>query len=44
MTINDVTITLYNVVKFDLWGSNTIPAGGNLILTQTSGNNIDSSD
>ena len=26
---------------FALWGTNTIPAGGRLILAQTSGNNFD---
>ena len=44
VTINDVTITLFGGQKFDLWGSNTIPAGGNLILTQTNSYNLDSSD
>jgi hypothetical protein len=29
---------------FALWGTNTIPAGGILIVAQTSGNNFDGSD
>ena len=29
---------------FDLWGSNVIPPGGNLILSQTNGQNFDTSD
>jgi len=44
VTINDVTILLPGGQKFDLWGSNTVPAGGNLILTQTGSYNFDTSD
>jgi uncharacterized membrane protein len=44
ITVNDVSVTRPDGVQYDLWGSNIVPAGGNLILTQTSGNNFDSSD
>jgi uncharacterized membrane protein/transglutaminase-like putative cysteine protease len=44
VTINDVTVTLFGGQTFDLWGSNTIPAGANLILAQTNSYNFDSSD
>jgi uncharacterized membrane protein len=44
VTISDVTVRLFDGEKFDLWGSNTIPAGGNLILTQTVSFNFDTSD
>src|SRR5579875_1434759 len=43
ITINDVTVVVAGV-PFDLWGSNVVPAGGNLILTQTNGENFDTSD
>jgi uncharacterized membrane protein len=47
VTVNDVVVTLVTpsgLRPFDLWGSNIIPAGGNLILTQTAGQNFDTSD
>jgi hypothetical protein len=45
ITVNDVTVTLPGGQVFDLWGSNVVPAGANLILTQTSpSENFDTSD
>lgn len=45
VTINDVTVTMpWNGNSWDLWGSNTIPVGWSLILTQTNGENFDTSD
>jgi hypothetical protein len=44
ITVNDVTVTLPGGQTFDLWGSNVVPAGGNLILTQTTQYNFDTSD
>src|SRR5262249_58746966 len=44
ITVNDVSVTRPDGPHYDLWGSNVVPAGGNLILTQTSGENFDTSD
>jgi uncharacterized membrane protein/transglutaminase-like putative cysteine protease len=44
ITVNDVTVTMPGGQRFDLWGSNVVPAGGNLILAQTNGYNFDTSD
>jgi uncharacterized membrane protein len=44
ITVNDVTVTLPTGTKLDLWGSNVVPASGNLILAQTNGFNFDTSD
>ena len=43
ITVNDVSVNVAGVV-FDLWGADVIPAGGNLILAQTNGENFDTSD
>ena len=45
ITVNDVSLTLPNVTQpFDLWGSNVVPVGGSLIVTQTAEYNLDTSD
>ena len=44
ITVNDVTVVIPNGQTYDLWGSNVVPAGANLILTQTNGENFDTSD
>jgi uncharacterized membrane protein len=44
ITVNDVSVTLANGAHYDLWGSNVVPAGDSLILSQTNGQNFDSSD
>ncbi|HEV3310798.1 MAG TPA: hypothetical protein VG815_09790, partial [Chloroflexota bacterium] len=44
ITVNDVSVTLASGAHYDLWGSNVIPAGDSLILSQTNGQNFDSSD
>ncbi len=44
VTIDDVKVTLAFGQVFDLWGSNVVPAGGNLILAQTTSYNFDTSD
>src|SRR5579862_2242899 len=44
VSIDDVTVTIGSSV-FDLWGSGrNVPAGGDLILAQTNGQNFDTSD
>jgi hypothetical protein len=44
ITVNDVVVTLADGAKYDLWGSNEVPAGQSLILAQTHGQNFDTSD
>ncbi len=45
ITVTNVTVTLANGVVYNLWGTNTVPAGDSLILTQPGGaQNFDSSD
>jgi len=44
ITVNDVSVTLSNGVNLDLWGSNVVPAGDNLVLSETTPNNFDTSD
>jgi hypothetical protein len=45
ITINDVSVTMpWNGHSWDLWGSHVVPVGWSLILTQTNGENFDTSD
>ncbi len=48
VTVNDVSVHLHPATQpgniFDLWGSNVLPNGGSLILTQTAFYNFDTSD
>ncbi len=44
ITINDVSVTTANGAHYDLWGSNVLPAGDSIILSQTNGQNFDTSD
>ncbi len=45
LTINDVVVSMpWNGNSWDLWGSHVVGAGVSLILTQTNGENFDTSD
>ena len=45
ITVSDVTVAFSNGRVFQLWGTNTVPTGDSLILTETSaGQNFDTSD
>lgn len=43
ITVNDISVNINGSI-FDLWGSNTLAAGDQLIVTQTADFNFDTSD